>query len=429
RTSREAPVRLGRPDASPAAAVLARAAGNRAVGGLIRSLQRQPIDYTKEQQDVENTKMTRFEVHDLAFGIRSGFQDRYGKSDDDVSDESNKTSESPNRMAVVVMPDKLDPDKPVQIILHFHGWGFRWNSSAHDPYAGYLVSRGRGGRPAAGTVRDVHQEHWEQQLSAFQGKGAQVMAILAQGIGKSQFGSFPTYEYVRDVLMKSGKSELVSLAGKANYSVVLSAHSGGGSRVAGTILAGNDEAETADRGALRPQTPDEAQKRVVNQLQPVELVVLYEAINGENDRNNVMDWVDRQLGRLGTALTKTPDKAKDALAATPVFRGYYGKRSGSSYTWPYEALACDIELSIQENIPAQFQDDARDHFRVIRVAGPKGEDVGHERVISGIDADPKTGSLADALSAQRDPKSDRSRAVGCGDLGPAGARRKKRNKK
>jgi hypothetical protein len=407
------------------AALVARAAGNRATGRLVRTLQRRPVDYTKEQTNVESTGMTRFEVRGLSYGVTSGFLTDYGGW---ASDELKKTSESPNRMAVVVMPDKLDPNQPVQIILHFHGWGFRWDDKARDPYAGYLVSKGGGGRPAAGTVRDVHQEHWEQQLSTFQGKGTQVMAIFAQGIGKSQFGSFPTYEYVRDVLMKSGKSELVSIAGKETYSVVLSAHSGGGSRVAGTILTGN-EADTADRGSLPVQNPDPKQNRIVNRLQPVNLVVLYEAINGDGDYNDVMSWIDRQLERLGTALTKTPDKAKDALAATPVFRGYYGKRKGSGYVSRYQALACEIELSIQESIPAQFQDDARDRFRVIEVTGPKGEEVGHERVISGIGSDPKTGSLADALNAQRNPKSDRSLAVACGDLDAARARREKRKKK
>jgi len=408
-----------------AVALVARAAGNRAAGRLVRTLQRRPVDYTKEQTDVESTGMTRFEVRGLSFGVRGGFATAYGGW---AGDEPNKTSESPNRMAVVVMPDKLDPNRPVQIIVHFHGWGFRWDEKARDPYAGYLVSKGGGGRPAAGTVRDVHQEHWEQQLSSFQGKGTQVMAIFAQGIGKSQFGSFPTYEYVRDVLMKSGKSELVSLAGKESYSVVLSAHSGGGSRVAGPILAGK-EADTADRGALPAQNPDAKQKRIVNRLQPVDVVVLYEAINGDGDYNDVMSWIDRHLERLGAALTKTPDKAKDALAATPVFRGFYGKRKGSGYVRAYQALACEIELSIQENIPAPFQDDARDRFRVIEVTGPKGEDVGHERVISGIGSDPKTGSLADALTAQHDPKSDRSRAVACGDLDAARSRREKKKQK
>ena len=132
-------------------------------------------------------------------------------------------------MAVVLVPDKLEPDKPVQVILHFHGWGFRKG----DPFAGYLV---RPGLQPGGTVRDVAQEHWEQQISSLKGQGAQVVAILAQGRGKSDFSGFPTFEYVRDVLEKSGRPELVKLAESENYSIVLSAHSGGGSMKVVPIL-------------------------------------------------------------------------------------------------------------------------------------------------------------------------------------------------
>ena len=418
-------VACGRERIPVAAALVARTAGNRATGQLVRTLQRSPVDFTKEQANVEGTGMTRFAVRGLAFGIRGGFAADYGGW---ASDEANKTRESPDRMAVVVMPDTLDPGKPVRIVLHFHGWGFRWDDKARDPYAGYLVAKGGGGRPAAGTVRDVHQEHWEQQLSAVQGQGTQVMAILAQGIGKSQFGAFPTYEYVRDVLIKSGKTELASLAQAENYSVVLSAHSGGGSRVAGTILAGG-EADAADRGSLPAQATDARQGRIVNRLQPVDLVVLYEAINGAGDLDGTVSWVDRHLERLGARLTAAPDQATSALAGIPVFRGYFGRRKRSGYATAYRALACEIELSIQEHVPAAFQDDARDRFRVIEVSGPQGEDVGHERVISGVDADARTGSLADALSAQHDPRADRSRAVVCGDLDAARARREQRRRK
>ena len=175
-------------------------AGNRAVGRFVRSLQR--VDYTQPQTDVEKTGITRLEVRGLKYGV-DDFWTKYG---DDASDERNKTKESPSHMAVVLVPDKLEPDKPVQVILHFHGWGFR----AGDPFAGYLVAPG-------GTVRDVTQEHWEHQISSLKGQGAQVVAILAQGRGKSDFSSFPTFEYVRDVLEKSNVPELVKLAEGENY--------------------------------------------------------------------------------------------------------------------------------------------------------------------------------------------------------------------
>ena len=277
-------------------------AGNRAVGRFVRSLQR--VDYTKPVTNVEGSGITRLEVRDLRYGV-DDFWKSYGG---DASDERNKTKESPSHMAVVLVPDKLDLDQPVQVILHFHGWGFRTG----DPYAGYLIAAAGSSAPA-GTVRDVAQEHWEQQISSLKGQGAQVVAILAQGRGKSDFGSFPTFEYVRDVLEKSKLPELVKLAESENYSIVLSAHSGGGSMKVVPIL-GSGDADTAERSELKSQLPSKADGRVINKLQPVDLVVLYEALNGDGDVDAVMNWVDRQLTRIVPQLGQSPDTA---LAATP----------------------------------------------------------------------------------------------------------------
>jgi hypothetical protein len=373
------------------------AAGNRAVGRFVRSLQRDPLDFTKPQTNVDGSGVTRLEVHGLKFGV-DRFQKSYG---DDASDEANKTKESPSHMAVVLVPDKLEPDRPVQVILHFHGWGFRKG----DPYAGYLIAA-KGSSAPADTVRDVAQEHWEQQISSLKGQGAQVVAILAQGRGKSDFSDFPTFEYVRDVLKKSGLPELDKLADSENYSIVLSAHSGGGSMKVVPIL-GSGEAETADRSALKLQLPARAEGRVVNKLQPVDLVVLYEALNGDGDVVAVMNWVDRQLARLVPQLQENPD---NALAATPTLRGYYGKRKGSGYRERYRWLACLIQEALAARVPDQFRQDVADRFRIIEVAGATGGDVEHEQVISGTGAS-TSGSLADALRASRDPQSDRAQAV------------------
>jgi hypothetical protein len=384
--------------------------GNRAVGQLLRSLQRSP-DWTKPQTNVAGSGITRLEVHGLAYGTGE-FQESYGPDKSpEKSDEANKTAESPKRMAVVLVPDTLDPDQPVQIVVHFHGWGFRFDENAHDPYAGYLVAKGGAGRPAAGTIRDVDQEHWEQQIASLKGQGPQIVTILAQGRGMSSFGDFPTFEYVRDVLLKSGRAELATVAKNEIYSVVLSAHSGGGSKVISTILGAN-EAETSDRTALRPQDIDRKEGHVVNKLQPVDLVVLYEAMNVPDHVDLVMTWVNRHLDALASGLTKTPEKASALFAATPVLRGYYGKRN-SGYAKRYCDLACRIEKAIETKIPYQWRQDAADHFRVIEVAGPRGGEVEHEQVLSGVGSSASTGSISDALRAQRDPTSDRAQAVTC----------------
>jgi hypothetical protein len=409
---RVAPVRVAPVRVAPApgnAGLRPGVLGNRAVGRLLRSLQRSP-DWTKPQSDVAGSGITRLEVHGLAYGTGE-FQESYGSDKNPVkSDEANKTAESPKHMAVVLVPDTLDPAKPVQIVVHFHGWGFRFDENAHDPYAGYLVAKGGAGRPAAGTVRDVDQEHWEQQIASVKAQGPQVVTILAQGRGMSSFGDFPTFEYVRDVLLKSGRTDLATLAKNETYSIVLSAHSGGGSKVINTILGAN-EAETSERTALHPQDIDK-EHRVLNKFQPVDLVVLYEAMNVADHVDLVMTWVNRHLDALSAGLAKTPDKAGALFAATPVLRGYYGKRN-SGYAKLYCDLACRIEKAIEAKIPDASRQDAADHFRVIEVAGPRGGEVEHEQVLSGVGSIASTGSIADALRAQRDPKSDRMQAVTC----------------
>ncbi len=384
------------------------AAGNRAVARLVRTLQRD--DYTKPVSNVKGTGITRLEVHNLTYGIDE-FQASYPKG---ASDEKNKTAESPSHMAVVLVPDNpLDLEQPVQVILHFHGWGFRGG----DPYAGYLVAK-KGGKMPEGSVRDVDQEHWEQQMSSLAGNGPQVVAILAQGRGQSDFGRFPTFEYVRDVLKKSGRTDLDTLAESANYSVILSAHSGGGSTKIVPIL-GAKEGETRDRSALPAQAESATDKRVVNKLQPVDLVVLYEALNGDFDTLELFDWIKRQIGRLASQLDASPDKA---LAATPVFRGYYGGRGDTGYREQYRWLACMIKEEIQARVPPAYQQAVADRFRVIEVQGPlidpppkkKGaptrQNVEHEQVMSGLGA-ANAGSIADALRASRDPTVDRGQAV------------------
>ena len=139
---------------------LQRHAGNAAVADL---LQRAPLGATDDPkgytvaagvQNVAASGMTRREVHGLKYGVTGGFQSKYtSKSWDKATEtwkekvrssaEAKMTKESPDNMAVVVMPDTLDNDRPVQVVLHFHGWGFRGGT---DPYAGYLVASGERGR-------------------------------------------------------------------------------------------------------------------------------------------------------------------------------------------------------------------------------------------------------------------------------------------
>jgi hypothetical protein len=185
----------------------------------VSSIQRQP-DYTKPQADVASSGLTRLEVHGLEFGTSKDFApselsyevEVAGKKVVKTSDERNKTTESARQMAVVLLPDALAkpdavPPEEVLVVLHFHGWTFR----SWDPYAGYRIGKDKGG-----TVRDVDQEHLEQQIGAFsKSKNVIVVGMLAQGVGKSDFydkGTIPTFEYIRDVLLKSKVPALAKIA-------------------------------------------------------------------------------------------------------------------------------------------------------------------------------------------------------------------------
>lgn len=210
---------------------------------------------------VEKSGMTRLLVTGLSYGVKGGHQDTYlsWRGAKVPSSEKSMTKQSPDNTAVVIMPDKLDPTRPTQVILHFHGWGFR----TIDPYAGYAVATGQNpGQGARGTVRDVAQEHWAQQMGAVSKErtarpqdpasisGPQIVAVLAQGRGMSDFGNVPTFDYVRDVFDKAGGT----LAKITTYHVILSAHSGGGDKqVAAKVNAG--DVVGTDRSRLTPAAP------------------------------------------------------------------------------------------------------------------------------------------------------------------------------
>ena len=400
---------------------LQRHAGNAAVAGL---LQRAPLGTTDDPKGYTSAKgvknvaasgMTRREVHGLTYGVQGGFQSTYTSRRWDkatktwketvrTSAEAKMTKESPDNMAVVVMPDTVTKDRPVQVILHFHGWGFRGGT---DPYAGYLVASGeKKGAPgsARGTVRDVDQEHWAQQISAVNTEratqgGPQTIAILAQGRGMSDFGNVPTFDYVQDVLSRVPELKAVS-----QYSIVLSGHSGGGStQVAKKVTA---DAQTRDRSKLPAAKPGKAV------AQPADLVVMFDAEGIES----VGTWAVGQIAALNTAIgaAATLAAAQAALAATPTFRGYFA--AGGNYAARYTTVNNQLVKAFQALPAAWTERDPADPkavkvpdlFRIIEVSG-----AGHETVISGgNDRSEQQGALADSLRVTSDPTIDRDRALG-----------------
>lgn len=414
--------RLAEPLDARTVLAMQRAAGNLAVAGLLartrrrrpppRRVQRAPLDpkqdphgYTQPQgvKNVASSGTTRRVVTVPGFGVAGGFKKAYTHKKKDPttgetvevstpSAEARMTDQSPDHMAVVVMPDVLATDRPVQVVLHFHGFGFRGGT---DPHAGYTVASGRSknaAHGALGTVRDVDQEHWSQQIGAVNAARAkadptspQTVAILAQGRGRSEFGHVPTFPYVRAVL-----DAVPELAGVRDYTVVLSGHSGGGS----TQVAGKTaDAHGADRAAL----PAGAQ--------PTDLVVLFDA----EGVVSVMAWVVGKVDALATALAADPAGGQALIDRSPKFRGYFAE--WGSYRTPYITANRMLKRALAK-VPQQWTlagggagTKVEDLFRIIAVP-----DVRHETVIS--KSGPATeGALADALTASTSPTSDRAQAL------------------
>jgi hypothetical protein len=399
---------------------LQRQAGNQAVAGLARTVQRAPLDPADDPHGYTQGKnvtftglgVTRREVTGLKYGLKDGFATSYTSATHKTYDsaEAAMTKEEPQHMAVVVMPAAPVGEGPVQVVLHFHGWGFRGGKRG-DPFAGYTVAAGdadqvgRGIR--AGQVRDVDQEHWEQQIDAVNkervaARQPPVVAILAQGRGMSDFGNPPTFDYVQDVLGK-----VPDLSKVKNYTIIESAHSGGGFQLA-TNLTRHD-ADTADRGALPAAKAGHAGS------QPADMVIMFDA----NGIDSVSDWMIGHVNRLRTAITAAvkggnPDGARAAIAASPKFRGYFA--AGGSYTGyaaKNDALARAIDTIPdpwgRSDSPAAAAVTVSDLFRFVEVSGTG---VNHEHVISrGTGHPDKEGALADALRAAVNPASDRGQAL------------------
>jgi hypothetical protein len=149
---------------------LQRSAGNRAVITLLRGVQRAvgwtgrgsaPVKGRNATETVE-FDIRRFPVEDSSLGASGGNVN---------ASPSDKTSQTADNKAVVLVPKAVKPDEDVQILLFFHG-----NN------VGYRAD-------ASGQTRDVAPtlERMEQQLQA--GASTQLVGVLPQGTAGAGFGS------------------------------------------------------------------------------------------------------------------------------------------------------------------------------------------------------------------------------------------------
>ncbi|MBW3664479.1 MAG: M15 family metallopeptidase [Actinobacteria bacterium] len=288
---------------------LQRSAGNRAVDGALRSIQRAggwsdaaPGGWNEGERRVEAGTIRRIPLEGLTLGHQN--ETRGGAS-------RKLTRESAKGRAIALLPDRLDPTQPVDVLLHFHGMA----ETVNRPYAGWRE------RTKDGTVRDVALDRIGQQIEA--SGMPQLMGLLPQGGERSNFGAMRSAAYLQEVFARLKDVGAVSAVPQLGR-LVLGGHSAGGV----TVGANLPSKRGGSRGRVAPA-----------------MVALFEAINGANERRVVERWLFEQLDALRKVLTdpsvSPPDK-EAALASAPRFRAYY--RPGSPMYRPiHEALRRAID--------------------------------------------------------------------------------------
>jgi D-alanyl-D-alanine carboxypeptidase len=375
------------------------------------------------KENVEGSGVRRIPVDDVPVGNTLDFSDKVytDKKGNKISGRANeqaKTTESGARRAIVLKPGGLNVNMPIDVLLHLHGY----TSRAWDPYAGWRQSRKattKGTNKDYHAVRDVDQDRIAQQIGA--AGNPQVLGILPQGVGHSQFGNLVPRTYVDAVLDRlEGINELKKpVSGQRQINLVLSGHSGAGHTISAALRAEVAAAKAAAKGKPTGKTPV---------LAPVE-VVLFESINGAGELRAVTDWVDHHLNRVRAALlaARTPADRTAAITSCPILRAY---RSRDMYVSMYNQLDDHIKnwFADADNsrvLGADIQR-IRDRFKVEVLTGLT-TGAGHEKVVGGL-GKAEEGPLADALMARRDPSASKLVRGGPAPTATPSAPKRKRKK-
>ena len=232
-----------------------------------------------------------------------------GLADDDKHKSS---SEGAAHKAIAIVPDAVDWSKPVEVLLHFHGFG-----------SGYRESTEKNQETPAGAVRDVEESEIEQQLAS---TGRSMVAILPQGTGSSSFSVADPAAYVGEAFKKMLDHFVLSTVPTPGR-IVVSGHSGGG--VAATSSA---KALQAKAGA------DEGQWLAASPL------FLFDAINGTGELANVRNLLDGWLAADVKILAAAGPRAAELVGKRGVrFHStwhpdggpYQGTNTGGDWIWEH----------------------------------------------------------------------------------------------
>lgn len=275
---------------APAVVELQRAAGNRAVTSLLRPLQRvggwADADTRVGSGIAPGEPKTGWNVEEHAVGgirripidgLVGGLQSNPAEtaSAEELTDEkvAGKVKGAPRSdakeragrgRAIALVPKLIETKSPVDVFFHLHGH----TEKKSRGFAGWRQHRD------TGKVRDVERDRIAQQIEA--AKSSQIVGILPQGVGESEFGSIDPSAYTRDAFDRL--TELGAwTAAPPSFRLVLSSHSGSGF-TAGRVLGVS--------GKFKPPAN-------------VKTLVLFEALHAKKGKFNQADqfatWLEGML--------------------------------------------------------------------------------------------------------------------------------------
>ena len=372
---------------------LQRDAGNHAVAGLLRPLQRvggwkdadtragkgiaagEPKTGWNVEEHAVGT-IRRIPIDGLTNGLQSAVAGDGGKSltNEEVGGtvtgpaRSEKAEQKGRGRAIALIPSTLKPELPVDVLFHFHGN----TENASRDFAGWRQHKD------SGAVRDVERDRIAQQIEA--SGNAQMVGILPMGVNQSSFGAISPDPYIRDAFDRLGELGAWPTVPQT-FRVVLSAHSGGGFAI-----------EKMMRGRAGFQMP-----------QNVGMIVLFEANNNikslkKGEKQAFTAWA---LGQLDAHLAylsgpaASGDKRTYLQKATRL-RAFFDPREGHSYGSIYVPLRKAIEdwFTPDRRIAlGPFLADMQSLFQIVE------QSVGHEgqmraglaSALSGLPGTPTTG--------------------------------------
>jgi hypothetical protein len=336
------------------------------------------------------------------------------------------TPETALDRAIVLVPKALNANNPIEVLVFLHGY----TEGAHRPFAGWRTLPALpAGRPKgkAGVetlrkgidaqdvapVRDVALDDASQQLedSGF----TQTVIVLPQGGLQSQFGngknpgdpadySFDSGTYVKKVVgqlqtdgvWKDGSGKKAAAAPNVTR-VSMAGHSG-----AGSTLRSMAKESVKPGSGTGPWTKGGTWTLMGD-------LVLYDAINSDDQRDAFVKWALMHLDNALIVLTRTTlddDTKFKYLREAQKLRSY---ASGGDYKTQNDALKTAIDNWFRRNKSklGKFEADLRANFVVVNVNEKRKVRLEHEEMMRGAKAGKARGSgeglILDALKGLHRP--------------------------